>query len=200
MLAEFLSDFVTFLVVIDPIGIVPIFLAATTGMSGGDQRRVAWLATVISALVLMVFMAVGQPLLTQLGIGIPAFRVAGGIVLFLVAMKMIFEGHEDVPGEERQVSVSEVAVFPVALPAIAGPGAILTAMLLSGQGGVVRHVSVGAAVLATLAACFVCMVFATALRRVLGKTGILVVSRVMGLLLAALSAQSIIDGLKLAFQ
>jgi multiple antibiotic resistance protein len=199
MLATLLSDFVTLFVIVDPIGIVPIFLAATTGMVGHDQRRVAWLATVISALVLLAFMLVGRPLLAQLGIGTPAFRVAGGIILFLVAMKMIFEGHEDVAGEERSKTVSEVAVFPVALPAIAGPGAILSVMLLADHGGVSRNLSVALAAVLTLLACFACMLFATGLRRLLGKTGILVVSRVMGLLLAALSAQSIIDGLKLAF-
>lgn len=199
-LSAWVADFITLFVVIDPIGVLPIYLAAIAGMNSADSRRVARLAVAISCGVLVLFLLIGQALLTQLGIGFPAFRIAGGIILFLVALKMIFDGHEDVPSEERAAIVSEVAVFPVALPGIAGPGSILAVMLMgSGSAGWLGEIRVATVIAAVLGLTFVVMLFGTLLRRVLGRTGILVVSRVMGLLLAALSAQSILDGLKLTF-
>ncbi len=199
-LSAWLADFITLFVVIDPIGVLPIYLAAISGMNSADSRRVARLSVIISCGVLVLFLVIGQTLLTQLGIGFPAFRIAGGVILFLVALKMIFDGHEDVPSEERAAAVSEVAVFPVAMPGIAGPGSILAVMLMgSGGAGWVDELRVATVIAAVLALTFIVMLFGTLLRRLLGRTGILVVSRVMGLLLAALSAQSILDGLKLTF-
>ncbi|MCK6443350.1 MarC family protein [Elstera cyanobacteriorum] len=199
-LSAWIADFITLFVVIDPIGVLPIYLAAIAGMNSADSRRVARLSVAISCGVLILFLVIGQALLTQLGIGFPAFRIAGGIILFLVALKMIFDGHEDVPNEERAVIVSEVAVFPVAMPGIAGPGSILAVMLMgSGNAGWLDELRVATVIAAVLGLTLIVMLFGTLLRRALGRTGILVVSRVMGLLLAALSAQSILDGLKLTF-
>ncbi|GFZ78888.1 UPF0056 inner membrane protein [Elstera cyanobacteriorum] len=199
-LSAWIADFITLFVVIDPIGVLPIYLAAIAGMNSADSRRVARLSVAISCGVLILFLVIGQALLTQLGIGFPAFRIAGGVILFLVALKMIFDGHEDVPNEERAVIVSEVAVFPVAMPGIAGPGSILAVMLMgSGNAGWLDELRVATVIAAVLGLTLIVMLFGTLLRRALGRTGILVVSRVMGLLLAALSAQSILDGLKLTF-
>lgn len=199
-LSAWLADFITLFVVIDPIGVLPIYLAAIAGMNSADSRRVARLSVVISCGVLVLFLVIGQALLSQLGIGFPAFRIAGGVILFLVALKMIFDGHEAVPNEERAAIVSEVAVFPVAMPGIAGPGSILAVMLMgSGNAGWLDELRVATVIAAVLSLTLLVMLFGTLLRRALGRTGILVVSRVMGLLLAALSAQSILDGLKLTF-
>lgn len=200
-LSAWLADFITLFVVIDPIGVLPIYLSAIAGMNSADSRRVGRLSIAISFGVLVLFLLIGQALLTQLGIGFPAFRIAGGVILFLVALKMIFDGHEAVPSEERSAAVSEVAVFPVAMPGIAGPGSILAVMLMGsgGTAGWLDEVRVATVIAAVLALTLLVMLFGTLLRRILGRTGILVVSRVMGLLLAALSAQSILDGLKLTF-
>ncbi len=198
--ADLLHAFVTLLVVVDPIGTVPMFLAVTAGMVEADRRRVATLAAMIAAGVLLGFLLLGQFLLDALEIGIPAFQVSGGIVLFLVALRMVFFGHEAAAPADKQ-SVAEVAVFPVAMPAIAGPGAIMAVVLLSdGQRfNAAAQTLTASVMLAVLALAWLALRLSVPIERRLGQVGIIVVSRVLGLILAALSVQAVIDGLKRAF-
>jgi multiple antibiotic resistance protein len=198
--SDLLHAFVTLLVVVDPIGTVPMFLVATAGMAAADRRRVATLASLVAAGVLLGFLFLGQFLLHALGIGIPAFQISGGIVLFLIALRMVFFGHEEAAPAAKQ-SVAEIAVFPVAMPAIAGPGAILAVVLLSdGQRFHPTQQAVAALVtLVVLALAWLTLRLAASIERWLGHVGIIVVSRVLGLILAALSVQAVLDGVKRAF-
>lgn len=194
--AFFITAFVTMFVVIDPIGLAPLFVALTQGMTDAARRRIAWRATLIGILILLAFAAFGEALLAFIGISMPAFRVAGGILLFLTALDMLFERRtkrrEDKQEEERE----DPSVFPLAIPLIAGPGAIASVILLMGQ----RPGLEGAALVlgATGIVMLIVMTFFLAsglIERALGKTGVTVVTRLLGMLLAALSVQFVLDGL-----
>ncbi|WP_195820376.1 MarC family protein [Roseobacter sp. MH60115] len=194
--AFFITAFVTMFVVIDPIGLAPLFVALTQGMTNAARRRIALRATLIGILILLAFAAFGEALLSFIGISMPAFRVAGGILLFLTALDMLFERRtkrrEDKQGEDRD----DPSVFPLAIPLIAGPGAIASVILLMGQ----RPGVEGAALVlgATGIVMLIVMGFFLAsgmIERALGKTGVTVVTRLLGMLLAALSVQFVLDGL-----
>ncbi|MEO1676551.1 MAG: MarC family protein [Pseudomonadota bacterium] len=196
-----LSAFVTLFVVIDPIGLAPLFVALTAGDSVDRRRRIALRACVIAFAVLTLFGLAGEAVLSFVGISMPAFRIAGGLLLFLTALDMLFERRT----ERRQKNAQEEenrpdpSVFPLAIPLIAGPGAIASMILLAGgapEGGVLIHLLTVHGVMAVVVA----MVLALALvagpiERVLGQTGVLVVTRLLGMLLAALSVQFVLDGL-----
>ncbi|MEM9639329.1 MAG: MarC family protein [Pseudomonadota bacterium] len=194
--AFFITAFVTMFVVIDPIGLAPLFVALTQGMTDEARRRIAWRATAIGILILLAFAAFGEALLAFIGISMPAFRVAGGILLFLTALDMLFERRtkrrEDKQDEDRE----DPSVFPLAIPLIAGPGAIASVILLMGQ----RPGWEGAALVlgATAIVMIIVVAFFLAsgvIERALGKTGVTVVTRLLGMLLAALSVQFVLDGL-----
>jgi multiple antibiotic resistance protein len=198
--------FVAFLVTIDPIGLVPIFLALTPGETAGGRRRIALKGTVLGGAILLAFAALGEPGLRTLGISIPAFRIAGGITLLLLAVEMVFEQRARRRSTTAETMAGEhdpggVAVFPLAMPLIAGPAAITTVILqVSRQDGSVAGLAaVAAALLAALAVTCAALVAASYLGRVMGPTLVLMLSRLLGLLLAALSVQFIIDGVKEAF-
>ncbi|MDT8345614.1 MAG: MarC family protein [Thermohalobaculum sp.] len=194
-----INALVTLLVVIDPIGLAPIFLALTTGTAAAARRRLAVRGVLIAAGVLVLFALAGDAVLAFVGISMPAFRIAGGMLLFLTALDMLFErrterrekqGHDTEPA-------SDPSVFPLATPLIAGPGAIATIILLMGQhagsvAGQAMVLGVLAVVLGlTLGSLLICGLLERALRR----TGVLVVTRLLGMLLAALSVQFVLDGL-----
>jgi multiple antibiotic resistance protein len=198
--------FVAFLVTIDPIGLVPILLALTPGETSAGRRRIALKGTLLGGGILLGFALVGEPGLRTLGIGIPAFRIAGGITLLLLALEMVFEQRtrrrsttaESMAGEH---DAGGVAVFPLAMPLIAGPAAITTVILqVSRQDGSLAGLAavVGALAVA-LALTYAALVAASSLGRVMGPTLVLMLSRLLGLLLAALSVQFVIDGVKEAF-
>lgn len=199
MLSHIIKAAVTFYVVIDPIGTVPLFLSATKGRDIHEQRRIALKASIISALILIAFVVVGQVLLEHLGIEMYAFQVAGGLVLLLVALKMILDadpegGHAD--GKPARPE-HDVAVFPVALPYIAGPGVIMAAVLqtnndlYSWKGQAV----ITGVLLAILLFTWLTLRSAPYFQKWLGKTGIDVITRVMGLILAALAVQTMLSGI-----
>lgn len=194
-----LSAFVTLLLVVDPIGLAPAFLAATAGMPDRIKRAVALRAPLIAASILVVIAVIGNWLLRQLGIGIPAFQIAGGLLLFGVSYQMIFgdRPHREAREADKATSehASDVAVFPLAIPLMAGPGAIATTLLLAGDVGYgPRLAIIIAIVLGVCVLCMLCFFFANLIARTLGRTGNAVLSRVLGMLLAAYSVQFVING------
>lgn len=194
--AFLITSFVTLFVIIDPIGLMPIFVALTPGLSAKERRSIALRACLIAFAILALFAFFGEAVLGFIGISMPAFRIAGGVLLFLTALDMLFERRQ----ERREGAVSEnpdPSVFPIAIPLIAGPGSIATVILLSGQlegiSGTFLVLGVALAVMCVVLALF----FAgSLLERALGKTGINVVTRLLGMLLAALAIQFVLDGMK----
>ncbi|GIL01586.1 MAG: UPF0056 inner membrane protein [Alphaproteobacteria bacterium] len=196
-----LNAFTTLLVTIDPPGLAPIFLALTNGMNRAERLSVASRATIIAAGVLLGFLIAGSAVLGVLGITLPAFRVAGGLLLFYIAFEMIFEKRQErhERTSERAVTrdhIINIAAFPLAVPLIAGPGAISATILLSGQFG---HEDWGRLWLAAILAVVMAITMAAFLAaeridRYLGATGRTILSRLLGLLLAALSVQFVADG------
>ncbi|ADE85201.1 MarC family protein [Rhodobacter capsulatus] len=195
---EFVTAFVTLFVVVDPIGLVPLFLALTQGMSAGMRRTVGIRALVIAAILLTAFGLFGDALLRGIGISMPAFRIAGGVLLFLTALDMLFERRtQRREGQSAEPHAPDPSVFPLATPLLAGPGAMATMILLAGSGTGGLHLAAVMAVMALVLACvFVLFLLATPLERALGRTGTMVVTRLLGMLLAALAVQFILDGLR----
>lgn len=198
--AFLITAFVALFIVIDPIGLTPIFVALTQGMSPIKRRAVGLRACMVGLGILLLFAFFGEAVLSFIGISMPAFRVAGGILLFLTALDMLFERRtkrrED-QAEEDDLHEDDPSVFPLAIPLIAGPGAIATMILLVGQTeGPAGFASVILVMLAVFAIVMAMFLAAGFLERLLGKTGITVVTRLLGMLLAALSVQFVLDGLQ----
>lgn len=196
--AFLISAFVTLFVVIDPIGLTPVFIALTPGMTVQQRQAIAVRATVIAAGLLFLFAFLGEQVLGFIGISMPAFRIAGGILLFLTALDMLFERRTKRREDKADVDdVPDPSVFPIAIPLIAGPGAIASIILLVGQAdGAVGMASVLSVMVAVLVIVFVLFLSASLIERALGKTGIVVVTRLLGMLLAALSVQFVLDGIR----
>ncbi|CUU16701.1 MULTISPECIES: MarC family protein [unclassified Bradyrhizobium] len=196
MLDFALSAFVTLLLVVDPVGLAPAFLAATGGMPDKVKRTIALRAPLIAASILVVISLAGNWLLRQLGIGIPAFQIAGGLLLFGVSYQMIFgdRPHREAREADKATSehASDVAVFPLAIPMMAGPGAIATTLLLTGNAGYGAKLAI---IIAVVVSCMLCFVSASLIAHTLGRTGNAVLSRVLGMLLAAYSVQFVINGI-----
>jgi multiple antibiotic resistance protein len=206
MLDVALHAFTTLFVVIDPLGLVPVLLTLTVGIAAAERRRMALKGTLIAGVILLGFAVLGEPLLRLLGIGLPAFRTTGGVMLLLIAFEMVFERRTD----RRSRSADElkdvggpddVAVFPLAIPLLSGPGAITSIMLLMAryEGDVTAQAVVIAVLLVVMALCVVIFLFVEPLERLLGPTLGHVISRLLGILLAALAVQYIFDGLRNAF-
>jgi multiple antibiotic resistance protein len=194
------NTFLVLFVVIDPIGLAPIFAALTHGESVEQRRRLAFRGTGLAAVVLVVFALAGDRLLTALNIGLPAFRIAGGALLFLLAIDMVFGRHSGVraPTEREQAEAErrrDIAVFPLAIPLIAGPGAITTVLLTSGHGSWFMTGVLLAVLAAVLAVTLAALLLSTRIVRLIGETGANVVGRVFGIVLAALAVQFMLDGL-----
>ena len=197
MLKKFIDTFVTMFVVLDPVGSIPIFLIATAGLSVADRRKVAFTSTLVAFIVLMVFLWGAQYVFDQMHIGVPAFRIAGGAILFIFSVQMILGGQHQGSAPEPTRTPLEIAVFPVAMPAIAGPGALLAVVLLTDNS---RYTLGQEAVTAIITALVVlCVLFALLLagriQRWLGSAGIMMMTQIMGLILAAFAVQQMLDGL-----
>jgi multiple antibiotic resistance protein len=196
----FAASFATIFSVIDPIGIAPLFLSLTPEIAPEFHVRTMRRAVIVAAVILYAFAAVGRALLTSLGITVAAFSIAGGILLLLVAIDMLFaraSRTRGTPEEEVEARASaDISVFPLAIPIISGPGAIVTVVLYMSQanGDVGKIAAVLASILIALIACYVSMRLSGLLIRVLGETGVHVVGRVMGILLAALAVQFVLNG------
>lgn len=201
-IAFMITAFATMIVIIDPFAIGPMFLALTPGMTPVQRRRIAWRGVFIAGLILLVFAAFGEAVLGFIGISMPAFRVAGGILLFLTALEMLFdrrtkrrEQNTTDPDHEPD-DHDDPSVFPLAIPLIAGPGAIASVILLTGEKpGVEGFITVMGITFAVLVLMGLTMQASGYLERALGKVGINVITRLLGMLLAALSVQFVLDGL-----
>ncbi|RXT21243.1 MarC family transcriptional regulator [Rhizobium leguminosarum] len=201
---QLINAFTTLLVTIDPPGLAPIFLGLTTGMSRTERTQVALRGSTIAFIILAVFALFGAGVLGVLGISIGAFRIAGGLLLFWIAFEMVFEKRQDRKEKATEVAITKdhienIAVFPLALPLIAGPGAISATILLAGT----LATSVGKAQLigvlaANLLLTFLMLLVAERLDRFLGVTGRAILTRLLGVILAALAAQFVVDGAKSA--
>lgn len=196
--AFLITAFATLFVVIDPPGLVPLFIALTQGMDGQHRARMARRACIIAFVLLTLFGLMGEPLLGFIGISMPAFRIAGGILLFLTALDMLFERRTQRREGQHPDPDHDPSVFPLATPLIAGPGAIATMILLVGQSGPgwIGTVAVLGLLLAMIVATYLFFLAAPFLERLLGRTGTVVITRLLGMLLAALSVQFVIDGVR----
>lgn len=194
-----ITAWVALFVIIDPIGMTPLFVALTQGESAARRRAIALRACIASVLILTVFAAFGETVLEFIGISMPAFRIAGGLLLFLTALDMLFERRtkrrKDQADEEDDRD--DPSIYPLAIPLIAGPGSITTVILLAGQQPGLEGLAWVLGVMASVVL-LVFLLFLTAnlLERGVGNTGINVITRLLGMLLAALAVQFVLDGLK----
>ncbi|EFL90361.1 MarC family protein [Ahrensia sp. R2A130] len=199
---QMLNAFATFFVTIDPPGQIAIFLALTVGLSGEARRKIALFGTLLGIGIILLFMIIGAPLLELLGISLPAFRVAGGLLLFYTAFEMVFEKRQERREDQAQRALStqemrSIAVFPLAIPLIAGPGAISAAILLSSDfTTIAEYGALTGIVLSVGLILLVALLLANRLNDILGETTGMVITRLFGILLAALSVQFVADGMK----
>ncbi len=194
------TAFFTLFVVIDPIGLAPMFVAMTSGMTQKQRLRIAATSCLVAVFILTVFGLAGQKLLDFVGISLAAFRISGGILLFITALDMLFERRTARREEKADDASGDLAndpsVFPLAMPLIAGPGALATMILLSSGADWDVTVMILGVMLAVVALVFVMFLLATPIEKLLGATGVVVTTRLMGMLLAALSVQFVVDGMR----
>jgi multiple antibiotic resistance protein len=202
MIELFTTAFVTLLVIIDPPGCAPIFASLTSGADAAHRRRMAFRSTAVAWCILIFFALLGEPLLRTLGVSLSAFRVAGGIMLFIIALEMVFEKRTE-RREERAKEIEgtpeaeDIAVFPMAIPMIAGPGSIASIMLLSARAeGLTEGAVVLAAMTAVILLTLIALLLAGPLMKLIGAKLEAMITRILGVILAALAAQFVIDGLE----
>lgn len=200
-ISALIAAFTTMFIIIDPPGLAPVFIAMTQGMNAAQRRAIAIRACIVSACLMMVFLFLGEAVLGFIGISMDAFRIAGGILLFLTALDMLFQKRqarrEDNAAEGLEEHHDDPSVFPLALPLIVGPGAITTIILLAGQAqGATDFAAITGVILAVLFIVLLAFLASNAIERFLGKTGLNILTRVLGMLLAALAVQFILDGLR----
>ena len=196
------AKFVLLWAVIDPIGTIPVFISATSERTPDERRRIALLASVTAAGLLLFFIVVGEPVLLAMGVPLVAFQIAGGIVLFLFALTMIF-GESKPEGETKMLSsLQDTAIFPLATPSIASPGAMMAVVLLTENQThtLVDQISTAIIMMLVVLIAYGLMLIAGTISRVIGRGGASVVSRVMGLILASVAATHVLEGAKQYFQ
>jgi multiple antibiotic resistance protein len=198
---SFITDFMTLMVTIEPIGAIPVYLALTGGMNAADRHRVALMSCVIATAILLFFLVLGQILLEAIGISIAAFRLAGGLVLLTLGLRMIYGvGENDtttqIPAKPR--AVKDIIVFPMATPMLAGGGAITAIVVLTDnhQYSVFQQAATAATLLLVMVLSYLTLMLASPIQRLIGETGTNVVGRIMGLILTALAMQTFISALK----
>ncbi len=206
MTETLVATFVTLFVAIEPLSTAAVFASLVADAAPAERRRTAVRGVMISAVVLFAFAFGGKPLLGALGIELSAFRIAGGILLLLVSIDMVMARPSGLraatPGElEESGTRQDISVFPLAIPLIAGPGALTAIVLLmsDGAGNIALQVAIVAVLLAILVVTLLCLLAAAQIVRLLGETGVNVVSRVSGIILAALAVQFVIDGVRQVF-
>jgi multiple antibiotic resistance protein len=205
MIELFVSAFITLLVIVDPPGCAPIFASLTSDAPAADRKSMAYRAVLVGAGILLVFALFGEPLLRALGISLDAFRIAGGIMLFLIALEMVFEKRTQRREDRAQKiidtpEVEDVSIFPMAMPMIAGPGSIASTMLLMARtDGLTESLVVLGALALVMLIMLASLLAAGPLMRVLGPKIEGVITRLLGVILAALAAQFVIDGLRASF-
>jgi multiple antibiotic resistance protein len=205
MIELFGSALVTFLVIIDPPGCAPIFASLTSGASPAQRRAMAIRSSLIAWIILMFFALLGRPMLHALGISLASFRIAGGIMLFMIAIDMVFERRTErrerrAHAFEQTPEVEDISVFPMAMPMIAGPGSIASAMLWVSRAETPIHIAIIlAAITAVMLMTLITLLAAGPLMRLIGDRVESAITRILGVILAALAAQFIVDGLKQSF-
>lgn len=196
------NAFVTLLVTIDPPGLAPLFLALTPGMDRAQRQQVAARASLIGFGVLALFAVAGTVIISVFGITLPAFRVAGGLLLFFIAFEMIFERRQERKERSADTAITRdhirnIAAFPLAIPLMAGPGAISATVLLSGSfPGPTGHLALVAIIAACIGLTWMTFIAAERVDRFLGETGRSILTRLLGVILAALAVQFVADGIK----
>ena len=204
MIELFISAFVTFFVVIDPPGCAPIFASLTSGAPPSHRRSMAIRSVIVAASLLFAFAIFGEAFLGALGVSLDAFRIAGGIMLFMIALEMVFEKRterrenraQDVKDSEHE----DISIFPMAIPMIAGPGSIASAMLLTSRSnGLPESLTVLGALAAVLLLTMLCLLVAGPLMKMLGYRLEAMITRVLGVILGALAALFVIVGIKASF-
>ncbi|MCY2944203.1 MAG: MarC family protein [Gemmataceae bacterium] len=200
MWEELVKVAVTLFVVIDPMGTLPLFLSITRDSTEILRRRIARRAVIVSFGVLVGFLFAGGTLLSGLGIEIPSFRIAGGIVMFIFALQMVFDTqnrHKEGSPEEGH----DMAVYPLAIPAISGPGSMMTVVLMAEQYGssLLMNLAIAGIIGLILFATWLMLRYAGVIQSLIGSTGASIISRVMGLILAAMAIQTVLTGIKTVF-
>jgi multiple antibiotic resistance protein len=196
-LQDWFSRAIFWIVVIDPIGTLPVFIGMTRRLSPERRQRVASKAILIASLVLLAYVAVGQLLLTALHVSVPAFQLAGAVILFLLGLRMVFETEAE-SHDLHEEPGHDIAVFPLAIPSLAGPGAVMAAIVMTqdGQFSPAEQFGNTGLMIATLLLTRLLFRFAEPIQKALGETGANVISRVMGMILCALAVQSMVDSLR----
>ena len=195
-----LNAFTTLLVTTDPPGLAPIFIGLTGGMTAAQRRQTAWRGTLIAFGILTVFALTGSTLLSLLGISMPAFRIAGGLLLFFIAFEMIFEKRQERKEKTSETAITKdhihnLAVFPLAIPLISGPGSISATILLAGNLPTpLQRIELIVVIAAVFVLIYLALLVADQIDRVLGQTGRAILTRLLGVLLSALAVQFVIDG------
>lgn len=195
--AFLITAFITLFVVIDPIGLSPLFVTLTPGATTAERRSIGMRACLVGGALLMLFGLFGEAVLGFVGISLPAFRISGGILLFLTALDMLFERRTQ-RRKGQATRANDPSVFPLATPLIAGPGAIASIILLTGQVGddTTAKIAIFGVLALLLTLVFIAFLLGGLIERLLGETGINVITRLFGMLLAALSVQFVIDGIR----
>lgn len=200
MIEIFLTAFATLFVMIDPIGVAPLFATLTQGTSLRQRMTIALRGVLIGGGLLLLFGLVGDAALNAIGISVPAFRIAGGLMLFLLAVDMLFEkrGQRRQQHADAEAEADDPSVFPLATPLIAGPGALTAMVLLVAEvkGETGGALAVYGALLTVLLITFLFLIATDLVERALGETGIKVLTRLFGMMLGALAVQFVLDGIK----
>jgi multiple antibiotic resistance protein len=207
MIDQVIKFFIVFFVVIEPLSIAPVFVSLTAGATAEFQRKMAYKSVSIAAIILLAFSLIGTPFLAAMGISIQAFRIFGGLLLFLIALEMVFareSGTRTSSGEKAESELrADVSVFPLAFPLISGPGALVTILLWFGPLPITAHplqfAAMAACVAVVLLLTLIVMLLAVPLMRKMGVTGTNVANRLFGVILGALAVQFVLDGIRASF-
>jgi multiple antibiotic resistance protein len=207
MIDQVIKFFIVFFVVIEPLSVAPVFVTLTAGATPEFQRKMAFKSVSIAALILLTFSLIGTPFLAAMGISIQAFRIFGGLLLFLIALEMVFarESGTRTSSDEKAESQlrADVSVFPLAFPLISGPGALVTILLWFGPLPITAHplqfAAMAACVAVVLLLTLLVMLMAVPLMRRMGVTGTNVANRLFGVILGALAVQFVLDGIRASF-
>ena len=201
MVEQAINDFLMLFATIHPIGALALFVSLTFNLSAGERRATAFRAVLYAGSILIAFLLLGQLLLSGLGVRLVSFQLAGGVILFLLGLQMVFGTGVAAQRDEREPD-RDPTIFPLALPAIAGPGSIMAIVLLTDnhRQSLLEQAVTGVMLVVVLLITLLVLLFATPIHRVLGHSGVNLLSRVMGLILAALAAEQIVAGLELVIQ
>ncbi|RDK89175.1 MarC family protein [Marinirhabdus gelatinilytica] len=198
---ELTAAFIFLFAVIDPIGSVPVFIAVTKDYNEREKRKIAFKAVLFSALILIFFIIGGELILDAIDISLSSFQIAGGIVLFLFALTMIFGESKPETEIKKIKNTTETAIFPIAMPSIAGPGAMLAVVLLTknAEYSIWEQVQSSLVLIVVLIIVLIFLLLATKVQRIIGDAGASIISRVMGLILSAVAVANVIEGIKESF-